>query len=341
MADELLRVLSGDLEAVEADGPQLSDAELRRLLEAMVTARALDERCARMHADGEIGFYVAARGEEAAAVGAAAALRPEDWVFPSHRDPGVYLLRGGSLRAWLDQLFGNDADLTRGRQMPGHHSLPDGRFVSVSSPIGTQIVQAAGCAMAIKIRGDSSAVLASFGCAAASSSDFHTALNLAAAFTAPVVFLCRNVDLPAAAAAAAGPLVPRESIAGHAVAYGLEGVRVDGTDVLAVLQAVTAARDDAMQGAGATLIEAVGIAPEADPIGRFRAYLDARGVWDAARQEELDAQLGERLEEAVAAAAAAPGPVRDSLFVNVYSEPPWMLQEQRERLLADEDRGDV
>ena len=339
MADELFRVLSGDLEAVEADGPQLSDAELRRLLEAMVTARALDERCAALHADGEIGFYVAARGEEAAAVGAATALRPEDWVFPSHRDPGVYLLRGGSLRAWLDQLFGNDADLTRGRQMPGHHSLPDGRFVSVSSSIGTHIVQAAGCAMAIKIRGDSSAVLASFGRAAASSSDFHTALNLAASFAAPVVFLCRNVDLPAAAAA--GPLVPGESIAGHAVAYGLEGVRVDGTDVLAVLQAVTAARDNAVQGAGATLIEAVGIGPEADPIERFRAYLDARGVWDAARQEELDAQLGKRLEEAVAAAAAAPGPVRDSLFVDVYSELPWMLQEQREGLVADEDRGDV
>ncbi len=130
-------------------------------------------------------------------------------------------------------------------------------------------------------------------------------------------------------------------IAGHAVAYGLEGVRVDGTDVLAVLQAVTAARDNAVQGVGATLIEAVGIGPEADPIERFRAYLDARGVWDAARQEELDAQLGKRLEEAVAAVAAAPGPVRDSLFVDVYSELPWMLQEQREGLVADEDRGDV
>ena len=337
MADELLRVLSGDLEAVEADGPQLSDAQLRRLLEAMVTARALDARCARLHADGEIGFYVAARGEEAAAVGAAAALRSEDWVFPSHRDPGVFLLRGGSLRAWLDQLFGNDSDLTRGRQLPGHHSLPDGRFVSVSSPIGTQIVQATGCAMAIKIRGDRNAVLASFGRAAASTSDFHTALNLAASFTAPVVFLCRNVDLPAAA----GSPAPPDSVPGHAVAYGLEGVRVDGTDVLAVLQAVAAARDSAVQGAGATLIEAAGIGPEAEPIVRFRAYLEARGAWDAARQEELDAQLGERLEEAVAAAAAAPGPVRDSLLVDVYRELPWMLQEQRERLLADEGRDDV
>ena len=336
MADELLRVLSGDLEAVEADGPQLSDAELRRLLEAMVTARALDARCARLHADGEIGFYVAARGEEAAAVGAVAALRSEDWVFPSHRDPGVYLLRGGSLRAWLDQLFGNDSDLTRGRQLPGYHSLPDGRFVSVSSPIGTQIVQATGCAMAIKIRGDRNAVLASFGRAAASTSDFHTALNLAASFTAPVVFLCRNVDLPAA-----GSPVPPDSVTGHAVAYGLEGVRVDGTDVLAVLQAVAAARDNAVQGAGATLIEAAGIGPEAEPIVRFRAYLEARGAWDAARQEELDAQLGERLEEAVAAAAAAPGPVRDSLLVDVYGELPWMLQEQRERLLADGGRDDV
>ncbi len=338
MANELQRVLSDDLEAVEADGPQLSDAELRRLLEAMVTARALDERCTRMHADGEIGFYVAAQGEEAATVGAAAALRPEDWVFPSHRDPGMYLLRGGSLRSWLDQLFGNDADLSMGRQMPGHHSLPDGRFVSVSSPIGTQIVQATGCALAIKIRGDDGAVLASFGAAAASSSDFHTALNLAASLTAPVVFLCRNVDLPGTAD---DSLVPRASIAGHAVAYGLEGVRVDGTDVLAVLQAVTAARDNALRGAGATLIEAVGIGPEAEPIARFRTYLEARGVWDAAREEKLVAQLGERLEEAAAAAAAAPRPAPESLFVDVYSDLPWMLQEQRRSLLDDEERGDV
>ena len=125
MVDDVLRVLSDDIDTVDADGPRLSDDELVKLYEALSTVRALDESAARLHAEGQVGFYVGCAGLEALSVGAGFAIGAEDWVFPSHRDLGMYLLRGGSVRSWLDQLFGNSADLTKGRQMPGHHSLPE------------------------------------------------------------------------------------------------------------------------------------------------------------------------------------------------------------------------
>jgi TPP-dependent pyruvate/acetoin dehydrogenase alpha subunit len=344
---EIQRMLSGDVAAVDRESLGLGDAELARMYEAMTTTRALDERSARLHADGEIGFYVASRGLEAVSVGAGFTLEAPDWLFPSHRDLGMYLLRGGSMRAWFDQLFGNAADLTRGRQLPGHASLPAGRFVSVSGRIGPQISQAAGCAMAIKSRRDEACVMTSFGEAASSAADFHAALSIAARFRVPAVFVCRSARR--AAAAEVGGAAP---VAARATAYGVSSGRVDGSDVLAVYRAVSEARSTAIEGGGPTLIEAVlddaalfgdgapsaGAAPssDVDPVARLREYLEQCGSWDAAREEELGARLRDRIEEAVAAARAEAKPPADSLFHDVYCEVPWMLQEQRERLLGGE-----
>lgn len=344
--DDLQRVLSGDIAAVDADAVGLSDAQITRLYAAMLTARALDERSARLHEEGVIDFYVAARGIEAISAGAVSALGPQDWLFPSHRDVGMYLLRGGSMRSWFDQLFGNAADLTKGRQIPGHHSLPGGRFVSVSGRVGAQIVQAAGCAMAMMVRGDEACALASFGEATSAGADFHAGMNIAARFRAPVIFLCRSgVQTTAAEIGAV------TSVASRAEAYGVRSVRVDGSDALAVFQAAREAHDAATQGGGPMLIEAVlesvamlgddadgagerGILT--DPVARLRDYLEQCGRWDAAREEEFANQLRDRLDEAVAGAGAEPQPPRESLFADVYEELPWMLQEQCEHLLEQE-----
>ena len=342
MVDDVLRVLSDEIDAIESDGPQLSDDQFVRLYEALVTARALDECSSRLHADAKISFYIASAGLEAVSVGAAYGLETGDWAFPSHRDVGMYLLRGGSLRSWLDQLYGNAADLTKGRQMPGHHSLPDGRFVSVSSPVGTQIVQAAGCAMAMNARSDRGAVLVSFGAAAATSNDFQAGLNLASKFRAPIIFVCRTP-----VGGAESDLAPMASMAAVAGAYGVRGVRVDGGDVLAVLKAVGDARDAAVQGGGPTLVDALvngtsfaaaEIPPAADPVVRYRGFLEGRGAWDAAREEQLRARIQERLVEATSAAADVTRPLPHSLFADVYSEAPWVLLEQREML---PDEGEV
>ena len=344
--DELSRVLSSDVAAVDTDAVGLSDAHITRLYAAMVTTRALDERSARLHEEGAIDFYVGSRGLEGASVGAASVLGPQDWLFPSHRDVGMYLLRGGSMRSWFDQLLGNAADLTKGRQIPGHHSLPDGRFVSVSGRVGAQIVQAAGCAMAMKVRGDEACTLASFGEAASAGADFHAGMNVAARFHAPVIFLCRS-----AAQTAAAEIGAITNVASRAEAYGVRSVRVDGSDALAVYQATREAHDSASQGSGPTLIEAVvesvamlGDGPQEggggaidDPVARLRDYLEQCGRWDAAREEEFANQLRQRLDEALSGAEAEPKPLRESLFADVYEELPWMLQEQREHLLDDEE----
>lgn len=363
MSGELMTVLSDDVEAVEAAGPSLSDDDLRTLYDAMVTVRVLDERCLRLQRAGRIGFYVPSIGQEAASVGAVYAFNDDDWIFPSYRDPGMFLLRGGSLKSFLDQLFGNSEDLSKGRQMPNHHSLPDGRFVSISSPVGTQIVQAAGCGIAIRIRGDQQAVLVSFGDGATSQNDFHTGLNFAGVFGAPVVFLCQNNQW--AISQPRGKQTASATLAQKAVAYGFEGVRVDGNDVLAVYKAVAAAREKAVQGGGPTLIEALTYRcgphssnddpskyrndeevrewlEEKDPIGRFRQYLERRGIWDAAWEEKVVQRAKQRVADEITAAEAVSPPSPDSLFTDVYAELPWMLQEQRQALARErsEEVGD-
>jgi len=345
--NDIQEVLSADVAAVDSASLGLSDAQLCTLYEAMATTRGVDERCRGLHADGEIGLYVASRGLEAVSVAAAFALQRADWLFPSQRDVGMYLLRGGSIRAWFDQLFGNADDPTKGRRLPGQGSLPDGRFVSVSGSVGAQIVQAAGCAMAIKARHDDACTLASFGEAASSGADFHSAMNIAARFRVPAVLVCRSARSGLAAHVGA-----RASVAERAESYGVPSTRVEGSDVLAVYRAVDEARSTAIQGGGPTLVEAVldedalfgegivstgaGVGGERDPVARLREFLEYGGHWDAAREEQLVAGIRERVEEAVAAAREAPKPAPATIFEDVYEQMPWMLQEQCEQLLGRE-----
>lgn len=338
-------VLSDDIGAVDIDGLELDAGQLKRIYEAMSTARALDARSAQLHADGTIGFYISSRGLEAVSVGAAFALEPADWLFPSHRDIGMYLTRGGSMKSWLDQLFGNASDLAKGRQIPGQHSLPDGRFVSVSGSVGSQVVQAAGCAMGIKSRRDDCCAVASFGEAAVAGADFHAAMNVAAKFRAPVVFLCRS-----AAREPGAEIGPPASVAEKARAYGVPAVQADGSDVLAVFKTVREARETAAKGGGPTLIEAVlhpatlmgGVEGRTergarDPNTRLLEYLERCGDWDPAREEDFSGRLSDRLEAALEGARAGAAPAAEELFTDVCAALPWMLEEQRALALDGED----
>jgi TPP-dependent pyruvate/acetoin dehydrogenase alpha subunit len=254
----------------------------------------------------------------------------------------MYLLRGGSMRSWFDQLFGNAADLTKGRQIPGHHSLPGGRFVSVSGRVGTQLVQAAGCALAAKLRRDEACVLTSFGEETCDANDFHAAMNVASRFRVPAVFVCRSERRDAGARVGA-----TATVATRAESYGISAVRVEGADAPAVYRAVREARDNAIDGGGPTLVEAVldlaalfgnavqgegGSPSPSDPVAALREFLEECGAWDAARQEDMTARLRQRVAEAVAAARAEPRPALDSVLADVYAETPWMLEEQREGL---------
>ena len=175
-----------------ASAPALSDADALRVYRTMLQVRLVDERFIKLQRQGRLGFYMQSIGEEATHFGVAYALRDTDWVFPSYREPGVAFWRGYTLRDFTNQLFGNAEDPVKGRQMPVHHSFRAGNYVSISSPVGTQIPQAVGVARAARILGHDTVAAVYFGEGTASPGDFHVGLNFAGVWKAPVIFICRN-----------------------------------------------------------------------------------------------------------------------------------------------------
>src|SRR5215813_2407534 len=141
--DDLRRVLDDEGNLVGGtQAPVFPDAELRAMYRTMLLVRLIDERMLRLQRQGRLGFYMTSTGEEATHM-AVAALRPGDWIFPSYREPGAAFLRGYSLYEYICQLYGNSQDPVKGRQMPVHHAVKRINYVSISSPVGTQIPQAA------------------------------------------------------------------------------------------------------------------------------------------------------------------------------------------------------
>jgi len=316
----------------------------------MVLARSTDERCLSLQRQGRIGFYAPLMGQEAAQIGASRALTPEDWVFPAYRELAVALARGVSLRAIFDQLLGNADDKIKGRQMPNHFGFRDVNFVVASSPIGTQITQAVGAAMAAQRRNDPVVTIAFFGDGATSSNDFHAGLNFAGVFRTPTIFFCQNnqwaISLPRERQTRSATLAEKAS------AYGFPGVVVDGNDVRAVYAAVREARARAVSGGGPTLIEAevyrfgphstsddpnryrteaqLAAAKQRDPIGRLKSELIAAGTWseeaDKTLWEKSRAQVAETFEAAERAAPLDPRSVFDDVFERLTPR----LTEERE-----------
>jgi 2-oxoisovalerate dehydrogenase E1 component alpha subunit len=310
----------------------LSDELAIALYEHMVLARAVDERLVALQREGVLASHASAIGEEAAIVGAAAAMRDEDWIFPSSREFAAALWRGMPLTAYAHHAFGTARDPGRGRNAPDPPFWKAARVVSVSPLVGTQIPHAVGVAWAASMKKADVASLVFFGEGATSSGDFHTGLNFAGVTRAPVVALCRNNGWATSTPASKQTASP--SFAVKAVAYGLRGVRVDGADVVAVLGAVRDARARAAAGLGGTLIEAVMPRVEGpqrvDPVARTRQHLEARGLWDAAREQRLTTEVHADVERAIAEARAAERPARASMFDDVYGELPWHLRGQRD-----------
>ncbi len=314
----------------------------------MLLERILDDRMLALQRQGRIGFYGPSVGQEAAIVGAVAAMEAGDWIVPQYREPGAALYRGMPLTDLICQFMTNSGDPAKGRQMPCHYVYRKGNYLSISSPVGTQIPQAAGIAWAMKLRKAKDAVLVYFGDGATSTPDFHVAMNFAGVFRVPCVFLCNNnqwaISLPVARQTAT------ETLAEKAGAYGLPGVRVDGMDALAVYAAVRRAATDAREGRGSTLLEALTyrIGPHSssddpsryrdekeaaawrarDPLVRFRRYLEKKGWWDDGREAALEKEIGDDITGAVAEAEAKPPVPVDSFFTDVYSDGTWALREE-------------
>ncbi len=334
---------------------ELPEAELLALYRWMVLERSLDERMVTLQRQGRIGFYIGAIGEEATVIGTVAALHPQDWIFPSYREHGAALMRGLPLTTFMANLFGNTGDIVKGRQMPCHETWAPGHFVSISSPIATQLTQAVGAAWAARIQGDDMVPIAFFGDGSTSAHDFHTGLNFAAVMKVPVIFACRNngwaISTPSASQTVS------ETMAQKAIGYGMRGERIDGNDLVAVWTATRRARQRAAAGEGPTLLELVTYRMEGhstsddprayrpaevvepwkrkDPILRVQKLLMARGLLDEAGEALLREAVRRELQAALKEAEAFPpkAPV-SSMFEDVYATPGWAQREQLAELEA-------
>ena len=336
--------------------PELPNGLAVRLLEAMLFQRALDQRMLNLQRQGRIGFYGTAKGQEGAALGSGAAFAERDWLFPALREGAVALWRGMSLERYISQCFGNSADPTKGRQMPCHYSDYETKYLSLSSPIATQVSQAAGAARAAQIRGDDIVMGGYLGDGATSENDFHAGLNFAGVWKAPVVFVCQNnqwaISVPLSMQTASS-----ETLAVKADAYGMPGLRVDGNDVLACYVATHMAVERARRGEGPTFVECLTyrlgghsssddptkyrdeseakIWEKRDPLLRHKTWLTARGDWDDAREEAFLAEAGKQISEAIASVESSDPLDVETLFTDVYAETPAQLLDQRDRYMND------
>jgi pyruvate dehydrogenase E1 component alpha subunit len=356
---ELYRVLAEDNASTPGYDPPLDDEQLLDAYRLMVQTRSFEAEVIRLHRQGRVSIYSSSEGEEALAIAAAMTLSEEDWLFPDYRVAGALFQRGVPMVEFLAQLFGTGRDVSKGRQIPTHYGCRRRRISSISSPVGNGIAHAVGFAWAARIKKGPEVVLTFFGDGATSEEGFHTGMNIAGIHKLPVVFVCRNNQY-----AISVPLslqTGSETIAIKAKAYGFDGVRVDGTDALAVHKVVGEAVERARKGGGPTLVEGVTYrhgahstsdddtryreAREAeawrrrDPIDRFQRYLRARRLWDDAKEATLQQSVAARVQEAVADAEAAPPPLLESLFDDVYQDLPWHLQEQRQDLVNHESRS--
>lgn len=350
----VMRILGENGKIVKgAKDPDYPKEDILKMYKTMIKTRIVDERMFKLQRQGRIAFYIGTYGEEATHIGATYSLEFQDWIFPQYRELGAGFMRGLSIQNFVNQIYGTREDLNKARQMPMHWGSKDLNLVTISSTLATQIPQAVGAAYGMKFKKENKIALTFFGEGSTSEGDFHAACNFAGVLKAPIVLFCRNngwaISTPFSKQTASG------SIAVKALAYGIEGVQVDGNDIFAVAETVKLARKRALSGEGPTLVEALTYrlashstsddpsayrsaekddAPwkKKDPVVRLFKYLVEKGYWSDAEQKDLEKSLEDELLSAIKHAEKTPRPELDSLFEDVYDEVPWNLKEQSEEL---------
>ncbi|MGL4836093.1 MAG: thiamine pyrophosphate-dependent dehydrogenase E1 component subunit alpha, partial [Shewanella sp.] len=188
----ILRILQADGTPYEtAVLPNIDPALALKIYDTCVFTRVLDERMLGAQRQGRISFYMTCTGEEAAIVGSVAALDHEDVILAQYREHAALRYRGFTTEQFMNQMFSNEKDLGKGRQMPIHYGSAALHYQTISSPLATQIPQAAGVGYSLKMQRKRNVAICYFGEGAASEGDFHAGLNMAAVLKCPVIFFCR------------------------------------------------------------------------------------------------------------------------------------------------------
>ncbi|HEY4673612.1 MAG: thiamine pyrophosphate-dependent enzyme [Thaumarchaeota archaeon] len=345
-----------EMRGFEAYYESESSSKLQQMYRFMRLARCVDEKCVNLQRQGKIAFYLPQIGHEACSVGSAFTLENEDWVFPGYREIAGALVRGYSLRDLFSQFRGTVNDAQKGRQMPVFFSDRSIRWVSTSAPVGNRIIHAVGVALAAKLKGDKIVSLVYFGDGTTSTADFHTGLNFAGVFQTPTIFFCLNnqyaISLPFERQTAS------ESIAIKAKAYGIDGVRIDGNNVLQVYNVTKAAVEHARNAGRPTLIEAltyrlaghstsddptryrssaeVSEWMRQDPVEKFKVFLISKNLWSNEMEEKLKEESVALIDDAVDYMEKAELPSKETLIQDVYADVPDNLREELDDMLSSE-----
>ncbi|KAG9246912.1 thiamine diphosphate-binding protein [Calycina marina] len=342
------RAMNPDGDIIDSSFVPGSDALAIEMYQNMLAVSIMDLIMFDSQRQGRVSFYMTSQGEEGTCVGSASALTKEDVIFSQYREAGMFMQRGWRFRDFMNQLFANKDDCGRGRNMPVHYGSDALNIHTISSPLATQIPQAAGAAYALKLQRLANpnisprVAVCYFGEGAASEGDFHAALNIAATRSCPVIFICRNNGY-----AISTPTLEQyrgDGIASRGTGYGIDTNRVDGNDIWAVRAATLKARELALSNGGRpVLIEAMSyrishhstsddsFAYRArvevedwkrrdNPITRLRKYMEKKGIWNEEKEREVRGRLRKECLMAFAEAEKEKKPPLKYLFEDIYEE---------------------
>ncbi|WP_227778563.1 thiamine pyrophosphate-dependent enzyme [Haladaptatus pallidirubidus] len=323
--------------------PDISEEKLIDLFRWMILQQIVDVRMVKLQRRGEMGTYASGRGQEASIVGCAYALEEKDWLFPYGREATAMLIQGMPLRDLLLYWRGvEDANMQK-----------ENRTFPPAIAIGTHIPISVGYAWGLRLSGEDAIATVYHGDGHPSTGEYQAGINFASVVDAPVLFYCQNNGY--SISASFEQQTGAKTIAQKGVAWGLDGIRVDGNDVLAIYDAVTSAREHVKEG-NPTIVESVTYRLDAhttnddptlyrddeevawweqrEPLSRYREFLKGEGIWDAIDEEAIRDEMNEKFDEAKAAADAYdPGGVEE-IFRHLYDEMPPELKRQQERFEA-------
>jgi len=323
--------------------PSLTNSEIKRMYELMVLSRVFDDKAVKLQRQGRLGTYIVVKGQEASQIGSAIAVSNNDLIFPSFRENAVYIARSMPLEMLYMYWIGDE----RGMHIPKNiNTFP------LSIPVGSHLPHAVGAAMAFQYKKKKAAAVVYFGDGATSTGDFHESMNFAGVFKAPVVFICQNnqyaISIPVKEQTGA------QTLAQKAIAYGFEGVKVDGNDVFAVYKATKDALKKARNGNGPTLIEcftyrlgdhttsddAAKYRKESevkkwelkDPLLRLKRYMIKNKIFSSKYEKEVRARAEKRIEQAVKKAELIKRIEPEEIFNYMYKTLTPNLEEQQRKI---------
>jgi len=358
LAYSIIRVLDRDSEAMGPWAGLLDDEALLKGLRHMMTLRAFDARMQMAQRQGKTSFYMQHMGEEAVSCAFRVALEPGDMNFPTYRQAGLLIAGDYPMLEMMNQIYSNELDPLKGRQLPVMYSSREHGFFSISGNLATQFIQAVGWAMASAMKHDTRIAAGWIGDGSTAESDFHAALVFASTYKAPVVLNIVNNQwaistFQGIARGGSG------TFAARGLGFGIPALRVDGNDYLAVYAVAKWAVERARRNLGPTLVEYVTYRvgahstsddpsayrpktesdawPLGDPVLRLKNHLIRRGVWSEERHKQAEAEIlasvitVQKEAESHGTLHSGPHPSARDMFEGVYEEMPPHLRRQRQQ----------